>query len=334
MMYFGTAGGMVMNGKIESVLLTLIFSFCLVSSSYGQLAKLKAAYSAESSWSLATWVAQDGGYYRKYGLDVDLVLIRSAAIITAALLAGEAPMIQLGGNGPIQAALQGADCVNVVTLVPLIPQSLVVTPDIKTAEDLKGKKLGVSRFGALSDLVIRRYLRNFGLDPAKDVAIVQIGGIPEQLAAMKAGAISGGSMSPPVLTAAKKAGFKELADFESLDYKYPATVIATTKSFIQRQRATALNFLRGEIEGIHAIRTRREFAVSVLKKYMRINDPEILEEGYRYALRFIQPKPFSTLEETKVVLEELKRPTAKPESFVDLSLLQELEKEKFFDKLK
>ncbi len=323
-----------MNGKIESVLLTLIFSFCLVSSSYGQLAKLKAAYSAESSWSLATWVAQDGGYYRKYGLDVDLVLIRSAAIITAALLAGEAPMIQLGGNGPIQAALQGADCVNVVTLVPLIPQSLVVTPDIKTAEDLKGKKLGVSRFGALSDLVIRRYLRNFGLDPAKDVAIVQIGGIPEQLAAMKAGAISGGSMSPPVLTAAKKAGFKELADFESLDYKYPATVIATTKSFIQRQRATALNFLRGEIEGIHAIRTRREFAVSVLKKYMRINDPEILEEGYRYALRFIQPKPFSTLEETKVVLEELKRPTAKPESFVDLSLLQELEKEKFFDKLK
>ena len=323
-----------MNGKIESVLLTLIFSFCLVSSSYGQLAKLKAAYSAESSWSLATWVAQDGGYYRKYGLDVDLVLIRSAAIITAALLAGEAPMIQLGGNGPIQAALQGADCVNVVTLVPLIPQSLVVTPDIKTAEDLKGKKLGVSRFGALSDLVIRRYLRNFGLDPAKDVAIVQIGGIPEQLAAMKAGAISGGSMSPPVLTAAKKAGFKELADFESLDYKYPATVIATTKSFIQRQRATALNFLRGEIEGIHAIRTRKEFAVSVLKKYMRINDPEILEEGYRYALRFIQPKPFSTLEETKVVLEELKRPTAKPESFVDLSLLQELEKEKFFDKLK
>jgi len=334
MMYFGTAGGMVMNGKIESVLLTLIFSFCLVSSSYGQLAKLKAAYSAESSWSLATWVAQDGGYYRKYGLDVDLVLIRSAAIITAALLAGEAPMIQLGGNGPIQAALQGADCVNVLTLVPLIPQSLVVTPDIKTAEDLKGKKLGVSRFGALSDLVIRRYLRNLGLDPAKDVTIVQIGGIPEQLTAMKAGAISGGSMSPPVLTAAKKAGFKELADFESLDYKYPATVSATTKSFIQRQRATALNFLRGEIEGIHAIRTRKEFAVSVLKKYMRINDPEILEEGYRYALRFIQPKPFSTLEETKVVLEELKRPTAKPESFVDLSLLQELEKEKFFDKLK
>ncbi len=141
-------------------------------------------------------------------------------------------------------------------------------------------------------------------------------------------------MSPPVLTAAKKAGFKELADFESLNYKYPATVIASTKSFIQRQRATALNFLRGEIEGIHAIRTRKDFAVSVLKKYMRISDPEIVEEGYQYALRFIQPRPFSTLEETKVVLEELKRPTAKPENFVDLSLLQELEKEKFFEKLK
>jgi NitT/TauT family transport system substrate-binding protein len=323
-----------MNGKRQIVPLVLIFSFCLVSSSYAQLTKLSAAYSAESSWSLATWVAYDGGYFKKYGLDVDLVLIRSAATITAALLAGEAPMIQLGGNGTIQAALQGADSVNVLTLVPLIPQSLVVTPDIKTAEDLKGKRFGVSRFGALSDLVIRRYLRKFGLDPAKDVTIVQIGGIPEQLAAMKAGAISGGSMSPPVLTAAKKAGFKELADFESLNYKYPATVIASTKSFIQRQRTTALNFLRGEIEGIHAIKTQKGFAINVLKKYMRINDPEILEEGYQYSLRFIQPRPFPTLEETKAVLDELHRPQAKPENFVDLSLMQELEKEKFFDKLK
>jgi NitT/TauT family transport system substrate-binding protein len=312
----------------------LLLNLGLSSSASAQLTKLKAAYSAESSWSLATWVAYDGGFFKKYGLDVDLVLIRSAATITAALLAGEAPMIQLGGNGTIQAALQGADSVNILTLVPLIPQSLVVTPDIKSAEDLKGKKFGVSRFGALSDLVIRRYLRNFGLDPAKDVTIVQIGGIPEQLAAMKAGAISGGSMSPPVLTAAKKAGFKELADFESLNYKYPATVIASTKSFIQRQRATALNFLRGEIEGIHAIKTQKNFAVNVLKKYMRISDPEILEEGYRYALRFIQPRPFPTLDETVSVLDELKRPEARPETFVDLSLMQELEKEKFFDKLK
>jgi len=247
-------------------------------------------------------------------------------------------MIQLGGNGTIQAALQGADTVNVLMLVPLIPQSLVVTPDIKTPEDLKGKRLGVSRFGALSDLVIRRYLRKFRLDPAKDVTIVQIGGIPEQLAAMKAGAISGGSMSPPVLTAAKKAGFKEMADFESLDYKYPATVIASTKSFIQRQRAAALNFLRGEIDGIHAIRTQKNFAINVLKKYMRISDPEILEQGYQYALRFIQPRPFPTLNEVRAVLDEFKNlpqaANAKPEQFIDLILLQDLEKEKFFDKLK
>jgi NitT/TauT family transport system substrate-binding protein len=321
----------MMNGK-RLVLLALIFSFYLAASAYAQPTKLNAAYSAGSSWSLATWVAYDGGFFKKYGLDVDLVLIRSAATITAAMLAGEAPMIQLGGNGPIQAALQGADSVNV--LVPIILQSLVVTLDIKTPEDLKGKKLGVSRFGALSDMVIRRYLRNFGLDPAKDVTIVQIGGIPEQLVAMKAGAISGGSMSPPVLTAAKKAGFKEFADFDSLDYKYPATVIVTTKSFIRRQRATALNFLRGEIEGIHAIKTQKTFALSVLKKYMRINDADVLEEGYRYALRFIEPRPFPTLEETKAVLDELKKPQANPENFVDLSLMQELEREKFFDKLK
>lgn len=312
----------------------LLGNLALLSSASAQLTKLKAAYSAESSWSLATWVAYDGGLFKKYGLDVDLVLIRSAATITSALIAGETPMIQLGGNGTIQAALQGADTVNVQTLVPIIPQSLVVTPDIKTGEDLKGKRFGVSRFGALSDLVIRRYIKKYGLDPARDVTIVQVGGIPELLAAMKAGAISGGSLSPPVLTAAKKAGFKEFGDFESLDYKYPAVAVATTRSFVLRQRAAALNFLRAEIEGIHAIRTQKNFAVSVLKKYMRISDPEILEEGYRYALRFIQPRPLPTLEEIKAVLDELKRPEAKPENFVDLSLMQELEKQKFFDKLK
>jgi NitT/TauT family transport system substrate-binding protein len=314
--------------------LILVLNLGISTFASAQLIKLKAAYSAESSWSLATWVAYDGGLFKKYGLDVDLVLIRSAATITAALLAGEAPMIQLGGNGTIQAALQGADSVNVQTLVAIIPQSLVVTADIKTADDMKGKRFGVSRFGALSDLVIRRYMRKFGLDPAKDVTIVQVGGIPELLAAMKAGAISGGSLSPPVLTAAKKAGFKEFGDFESLDYRYPAVAIATTRSFIQRQRTTALNFLRAEIEGIHAIRTQKNFAINVLKKYMRIADPEILEEGYRYALRFIQPKPLPTLDEIRAVLDELKRPEAKPETFVDLSLMRELEKEKFFDKLR
>jgi NitT/TauT family transport system substrate-binding protein len=322
------------NAVARVSVLFLAWHFFLLPNASAQLTKLRAAYSAESSWSLATWVAFDGGYFKKYGLDVDLVLIRSATTITSALIAGETPMIQLGGNGTIQAALQGADTVNVLTLVPIIPQSLVVTPDIKTGDDLRGKRFGVSRFGALSDLVIRRYIRKFGLDPAKDVAIVQVGGIPELLAAMKAGAISGGSLSPPVLTAAKKAGFKELADFETLDYKYPAVAVATTKNFIQRQRAAALNFLRGEIEGIHAIRTQRNLAVNVLKKYMRISDPEILEEGYRYALRFIQPKPLPTLDEIKAVLDELKRPEAKPENFVDLSLMQELEKEKFFEKLK
>ena len=312
----------------------MLLACWLSSSAQAQLVKLKAAYSSESSWSLATWVAYDAGLFKKYGLAIDLVLIRSAATITAALIAGETPMIQLGGNGTIQAALQGADTVNVQTLVPIIPQSLVVSADIKSTEDLKGKRLGVSRFGALSDLIIRHYLRKFGLDPAKDVTIVQVGGIPELLAAMKAGAISGGSLSPPVLTAAKKAGFRELGDFESLDYKYPAVAIATTRGFIQRQRSTALNFLRAEIEGIHAIRTQKNFAMNVLKKYMRISDPDIIEEGYRYALRFIQPRPLPTVEETRAVLEELKRPDAKPENFIDLSLMQELDREKFFGKFK
>ncbi|HYA29811.1 MAG TPA: ABC transporter substrate-binding protein [Acidobacteriota bacterium] len=137
-------------GARASSLILAMHLFILPSAS-AQLTKLRAAYSAESSWSLATWVAFDAGLFKKYGLDVDLILIRSATTITSALIAGETPMIQLGGNGTIQAALQGADTVNVQTLVPIIPQSLVVTPDIKSPEDLRGRRFGVSRFGALSD---------------------------------------------------------------------------------------------------------------------------------------------------------------------------------------
>jgi NitT/TauT family transport system substrate-binding protein len=321
-------------GFTRMLLIGVAVQLFIVSPASTQLVKLKAAYSVQSSWSLATWVGYEAGLFKKYGLDVDLVLIRATPIVTTAMISGEAPIGQLGGNGPIAAALQGADTVNFATLVNLIPQSFVVTPEIKTPDDLKGKRYGVSRFGAISDVVVRRYLRRFGIDPERDVQIIQIGGIPELLTAMKAGAISGGSMSPPVLGAAKKAGFKELVDFETLDYKYPATALATTRSFIQRQRSTVLNFLRGEIEAAHAISKQKEFSIKVLKKYMRIDDAEVLDEGYRYAVRFIQTRPFPTIEETRAVLDELKRPAAKPESFLDLSLLQELEIEKFFDKLR
>ena len=316
------------------VLPALILILSFVSGVFAQPAKVKAAYSVQSSWSLATWVAYEAGFFRKYGLDVDLVLIRATPIVTAAMVAGEAPIGQLAGSGPVSAALQGADSVYFATLVNLIPQSFVVTPDINKPEDLKGKRFGVSRFGAISDLVVRKYLRRFGIEPERDAQIIQIGGIPELLAAMKAGAISGAPISPPVLGAAKKAGFKELVDFETLNFKYPATGLATTRSFIQRQRSTVLNFLRGEIEGVHAIRKQKEFSINVLKKYIRITDPEVLDEGYRYAVKFIQARPFPTIDEIKAVLDEVKKPSANPEAFLDLSLLQELEKEKFFDKFK
>src|SRR4029450_8522899 len=113
---------MGMETKSGRVLLALVFSLCLVSPSEAQLTKLSAAYSAESSWSLATWVAYEGGLFKKYGLDVDLVLIRSAATITSALLAGETPMIQRGGNGKNQGAAPGGGLCDVLQLVPVIPQ--------------------------------------------------------------------------------------------------------------------------------------------------------------------------------------------------------------------
>src|SRR5262245_50984660 len=138
------------------VLLALILILAFGSGVSAQLAKVKAAYSVQSSWLLATWVVYEAGFFQKYGLDVDLVLIRATPIVTAAMIAGEAPIGRLAGSGPVSAALQGADSVYFATLVSLIPQSFVVTADINKAGDLKGKRFGGSRFGASRELVGRK----------------------------------------------------------------------------------------------------------------------------------------------------------------------------------
>ena len=303
-----------------------------------QLTKLRAAYSAESSWSLATWIALDGGLYKKYGLDVDLVLIRSASTITSALIAGEAPMIQLGGNGTIQAALAG--------------RGHGQRPDpgadhpAKFGGDAGYQNRRRSARQAAGSQPLRRVERS-GHSPLSAQARPRSGeGCHHRANRRHSGASDGdegGRYFRRVDFAAGADGGEKGRLQRTVRFRNPRLQVSggddrLDEKFHPAQPPTALNFVRGEIEGIHAIRTQKNLAINVLKKYMRINDPDILEDGYRYAVKFFQARPYPTLDEVRAVLEEYKSmpqaANAKPEQFIDLSLLQELEKEKFFDRFK
>ena len=238
-----------------------------------ELTRMRVSYSSIGAASLATWVAADAGIFNKHGLDVGLIYIGGGPQAMATTIANETQITQGAGTGSILAKLGGADTVMVATILDTTPQSLMVIPEIRSPQDLNGKKLGVTRFGALSDFGVRKYLQTVALDPNKDVTILQLGGLPEILAAMQGGSIHGGALSSPVQSKAKQLGYKEMMDLGALGIRYPGTSYMTTEVFIKNNRPLVLQFLRAVIESTHYLSRNKEVALRVLKKYTKIEEP-------------------------------------------------------------
>jgi NitT/TauT family transport system substrate-binding protein len=304
-----------------------------------QLKAIKATYSAMSAASLVTWVAKDAGIFQKHGLDVGLVYISGGSMAMATTIAGETQFTQGVGSGSILAKLSGADTVMLASVLDTINQSLMVVPEIRGAPDLRGKRLGVTRYGALTDFGTRRYLQTVGLDPDKDVRIMQIGGLPEILAAMQAGAIQGGAISSPTLTRAKLLGYRELVDLGTLGVKYPATSYMTTDAYIKNSRPVVINFLKAIIEASHFVKANKDAAINILRRYTKTNEMPILEDTYQiYVQRYIRLMPTSSPEEVKTVLDQIKDkdPRARTtdyDSFIRGDLLREIEQSGFVKSL-
>ncbi len=228
--------------------LSLLFSCCRERTGFllkrKHLTRMRVSYSSIGAASLATWVGTDAGIFNKHGLDVGLIYIGGGPRAMATTIANETQITQGAGTGSILAKLGGADTVMVATILNTTPQSLMVIPEIRAPQDLRGKKLGVTRFGALSDFGVRKYLQKVGLDPEKDVTILQLGGLPEILAAIQSGAIHGGALSSPALTKAKQLGYKEMMDLGALGISYPGTSYMTTETFIKNHRPQSSSFSR------------------------------------------------------------------------------------------
>lgn len=322
--------------------IALVFILLLPGSLFAQPkegVKLRVGYSVISAASLVTWAAKDAGIFRRQGLDVDLIYIGSATKAVAATISGDTPITQGAGTGSVLARLSGADTVWVGTILDTTNQSLVVVPAIRAAQDLRGKTLGVTRFGSLSDFGLRKYLQSVGMDPDRDVKILQMGGLPETLAAMQGGFIQGGPLSSPILTKAKMLGFNELIDLGTLGIKYPATSFITTESYLKTNRSVVTQFLKGIIEGAFYVKGHKDFSLGVLRKYTKINELPILEDTYQiYIQRYIRPVPLPSPEEAKTVLDQIKdnpkARTADPASFIRTDVMAEIEQSGFIRSLR
>jgi NitT/TauT family transport system substrate-binding protein len=324
-----------MAGPVGSCFVFLLLSVSfLVMPGLALGAKLYVVYASISGTQAVAWIAKDAGIFAKHGLDVDLLFAGGGRAITS-LLGGDTPIATVGGPSVIAARLAGSDAIITAHVFDTMLYSLMVTPEIRTFSDLKGKKLGASRFGSATDFALRYVLKENGIDAGKDVVIFQIGGQSETLAALRAGSIQGGVIASPATAEAKRLGMKELINMANLGVEYPHTTIATTGRFLRTNRETVLRFTRAYVEGSQRFLNDREFSLKVVGKYTKIQNRAALEATYDDYAPYVKKIPAPALGSIRTVLEQLsaadpKAKTARPEDFIDSSVIAELEREGFF----
>ena len=322
-----------------SLIVVATLSQPMVNAAEKPLQKINVAYSSISGNIAPLWVTQDKGFFRKYGLEVQSILIESGTTTAQALVAGDISFASLAGPPAIQSALRGADVVMIAGVINTLTFQLFTERGITRPDQFKGKSVGVTRYGSATDFAMRYALDKYGLDANKEVAVLQLGNQPAQLAALEAGKVQGAMLSMPTSVRAKKLGFPMLADLQMLGLEYQHTSIATSRALLKAKPDLARDFMRAFVEGIHYAKTHRRETIEILAKYLRTDEKEILDETYDSIMQTLVPeKPYPTQKGIQIILRELgaKDPaarSARPEQFVDTTILKELDSAGFIDKL-
>jgi NitT/TauT family transport system substrate-binding protein len=322
--------------------LVVVFLGAYVVSAWGAqakpLTKVVSGYGSSEGGVAVLWFAKETKLFEKYGLDVVLVGMGAGSVSLRALIAHDLEIASLSGSGLVQAALQGADTVLISAAINGFIFKIFGAPEITSPAQLKGKRLGVSRYGATSDFAVRLALKKWGLNPDRDVSILQIGTGQDTVRAMQTKMLDAGVMSGTSSFIARKLGFRELGDLADLGLHYPTSAIGTTKSYLQKNEGIVKEFMLAYIEAIHDFKRNKEAALTVLKKYTRNNDPEVLEDSYSFTASKYQALPIPTLEGIRTILTELSStvPAAKnadPQQFVSYKIAREIEASGFIKRL-
>jgi NitT/TauT family transport system substrate-binding protein len=297
-----------------------------------------AGYGSTDGAIAPLWFAKEMKLFEKRGLDVLLVGMGTGAVSLRALIAKDLEIASLSGSGLVQAALQGADTVILSAAINGFIFKVFGAPELTSPAHLKGKKLGVSRYGATSDFAIRLALKKWGLNPDRDVSILQVGTTQDTVRAMQTKMLDAGVLSGTASLVARKAGFRELGDLAELGLHYPMAPLGTTKTYLQKNERIVKEFMLAYIEAIHDYKRNKEAALAVLKKYTRNDDREVLEDSYTNNLSKYLPLPIPTPEGIRTILAEIAgtMPAAKnadPEQFVAYKIAREIEASGFVKKL-
>jgi NitT/TauT family transport system substrate-binding protein len=321
-----------------TVALSLLASVSLCGTASAQLTRLKTSYSALTANMAAYWLAKDAKIFEKHGLSVDVVLIESGVTTVQALTAGETQIAMGGGTVAVSSNLAGSDIVSIASIEPRLPYALLAQKEIKTFDQLKGKKLAISRFGSASDLAARLILQRYGLAPDKDVTILQTGGTSTRLSALSKRSVDATILTPEFFNVAKKIGFTILADPTQYDIPFPQLEVITSRAFLKAQPDIATRYMRAIVEGIYTVKNNPEPSIRAMSKYLRIDDREALEDVYRmYRELYPQiPHPSPAAIQTQLTWmaeKDARAKAAKPEQFIDGTILKEIEKSGFVAKL-
>lgn len=241
---------------------------------------LRIAYTALVASQSVAWIAQESGIFDRYGLDATLSFINGGPAGMAALVAGDVDLVVVGAASVIRSAIQGSDTVLVAGTKNRMAGALMVKPEIRTAADLRGRRIGVASRGSNSELVARVGLQQLGLDPDTDVTYLAVGSGGQRLAAMQQGSIDGCGCIPPDNVAAEDAGFHTLVDVTALGVKYPATALGARRSRASEQPELFTRAIQAMAEGVHRYRTDPDFALRVIAEYTKVEEPRALRAGY------------------------------------------------------
>jgi ABC-type nitrate/sulfonate/bicarbonate transport system substrate-binding protein len=294
--------------------------------------KIRIGYPSLSFRQSNVWVAKEMKLFNNYGLEVEPIFLRGGQMATQALVAGDPPIVNIGTV--VQASLRGHNLVLVAAVETNYDQIVFARPNITQLEQLKGKNFGISGFGSATHYASTILMKHLNFSP-KDLALFPSGADAERMAALTTGKIDATFFSSSAAPVARKAGFTELLQIADLGVEVQGNGFATSRAYIQSNRDTVKNALKGFVEAIYFIYANEKEAQNVFAKYMRTNDTAVLEESYEGYIKMIPKKPYPTLKGIQFMLDMLapaipEAKNAKPEQFVDLSFLQELEKEGFF----
>jgi ABC-type nitrate/sulfonate/bicarbonate transport system substrate-binding protein len=294
--------------------------------------RIRIGFSSISGSYLGLWVAHDAGYFAKEGLEDQMILIPSGSQLAQVATAGEVDLAALNGSSAMAAALQGADLKIVGNTTNKLIFSIYVRPEIKSVEALKGKKIGITRFGSATDVAARVALRKHNLDPQKDVTILQMGAMTSIMGGLQGGAIDGGLVSPPTLFAVDKMGFKELINVTDMNLAFPNPSLVAQGGIMRKKPDLVDRFMRAYAKAIHRARSDKELTLKSIAKYTKIEDPAVLNKAYDlYVGKVIEKAPYIDMTGMKNALDDLAKTVpaardAKPEQFIESRYLDNLEK--------